>query len=148
MRKKMNFKEKCFISYPEHIAKLAMVANKQTLFLAHMLSRMECHQEQKMLYVDLTSLAKRDILIAIGAKTKNPLSLASQYINKLQKAGLIKCIGKNRYAVDPQSFSYAKYVPKKLRDDAAKIYQTTVFDVCAMAVETWAEDEQGNRIDF
>ena len=134
--------------YYEHIAKLAVVANKQTLFLAHMLSRMEYHQEQKMLFVDLTSLAKRDILTAIGAKTKNPLSLASQYINELQKAGLIKCMGKNRYAVDPQSFSYAKYVPKKLRDDAAKIYQTTVFDVCEMVVETWVEDDQGNRIDF
>ena len=137
-----------FMSYYEHIAKLAMVANKRTLFLAHVLSRIEWHEEQKILYVDLPAMVKRDILKAIGAESENPLVLASQYINTLVKAGLIKSMGSSRYAIDPQSYSYAKNIPKSMRDKAAKIYQTSVFDVDAKVVETWAEDEKGNRIDF
>lgn len=137
-----------FMSYYEHIAKLAMVANKRTLFLAHVLSRIEWHDEQKILYVDLPAMVKRDILKAIGAESENPLVLASQYINTLVKAGLIKSMGSSRYAIDPQSYSYAKNISKPIRDKAAKIYQTSVFDAGAAVVETWAEDHQGNRFDF
>jgi hypothetical protein len=137
-----------FMSYYEHIAKLAMVANKRTLFLAHVLSRIEYHDEQKVLYVDLPAMVKRDILKAIGAESENPLVLASQYINTLVKAGLIKSIGSSRYAIDPQSYGYSKYVKKELRDKAAKIYQTSVFDLNAKVVETWVEDEQGNRFEL
>ena len=104
--------KKPFMTYYESMAKMAVIANKKTNFLAHLLHRMEFDTEKKILYVDVSPMIKRDILKAIGAESKNPLILASQYLSELQKADLIKSMGGGRYTVDPMSFGYAKYVPK------------------------------------
>ena len=133
-----------FISYYEHIAKLLRIANKQTLFLAHVLSRMEFNDETKLLYVDLPPMVRRDILKSIGVKSQKPLIAASQYISVLQKAGLIKSIGSSRYMVDPESYGYAKYVPKNLREKSSKIFSQHVFNIDNEGfTETWVEFETG-----
>ncbi len=132
------------MSYYEHLAKLAFVANKKTLFLMHLLSRMEFDESTKINYVDLSPGVKRDILKSIGAKSANPLTLASQYIQTLQKAGLIKSIGSSRFMVDPMSFSYGKYVPKELREKSAKIFVQHVFIGDEEGfTETFVEDDNG-----
>jgi hypothetical protein len=133
-----------FMTYFEHLSKLAFVANKKTLFLAHLLSRMEFDETIKIMYVDLSPMVKRDILKAIGAKSNNPLSLASQYIQSLQKAGLIKSIGSSRFMIDPMSYSYAKYVPKALREKSSKIFIQHVFSQDDEGfTETFVQDEYG-----
>jgi hypothetical protein len=136
--------KKPFMTYYEHLAKLACIANKKTLFLAHLLSRMDFNEETKIQYVDLTANVKRDILKAIGAKSVNPLVLAQQYIKELQKAGLIKSMGGGRYMIDPLSYGYAKYVSKELRERAANIYVKHVFSQDNEGfTETFVQDEYG-----
>lgn len=116
-----------FMSYYEHIAKLSLVANKQTLFLAHVLSRMEYDSTSKQLLVDLTPRVRRLILKELGVTSKNPLNLAKGYIRQLTKAGLIKPLGQGTYCIDPESYGYSKYVPKDLRERAGAIYEETTF---------------------
>jgi len=134
------------MTYYESMAKMAVIANKKTNFLAHLLHRMEFDTEKKILYVDVSPMIKRDILKAIGAESKNPLILASQYLSELQKADLIKSMGGGRYTVDPMSFGYAKYVPKDLREKASKIYQMDIFHVDGEKhTETWVVDSYGEE---
>ena len=138
--------KKPFMTYYESMAKLAVIANKKTNFLSHLLHRMEFDTENKMLYVDVSPMIKRDILKAIGAESKNPLILASQYLSELQKADLIKSMGGGRYAIDPLSFGYAKYVPKDLREKASKIYQMDIFNMDGdVLTETWVIDKNGEK---
>lgn len=112
-----------FMSYYEHIAKLSLVANKQTLFLAHILSRLEFNRSTKQLIVDLPPRVRRQILEDLGIESKDPLNLAKGYIRQLVKAGLIKSIGGGSYVVDPESYGYSGYVPKDLRAKASAVYQ-------------------------
>jgi hypothetical protein len=138
-----------FISYYEHIAKLATVTNKTTLFLAHMLCEMEFNEPIKQNIVTLTSFDKRRILKSIGCKSKDPVRLASQYLIKLQKSGMIKSIGDGAYLIDPESFGYAKYVPKELRFKSKAIYETRVFkDKSAGVKQAWIITEDGERVDL
>jgi hypothetical protein len=121
--------KKPFITYYEHIAKLATVANKQTLFLAHLLHRMEFDEENKIMYVDLSPMIKREIIRDIGAASKKPALLASQYLNTLQKAGLIKSIGSSRWLIDPMSYTYGSFVPKNLRERSSRIFNELVYSI-------------------
>ena len=119
---------KPFMSYYEHIAKLSVIANKQTVFLSHLLCRMEYHGQSKSLVVEMNPKVKRDIISLMEIESKNPLRLASQYLIKLQRAGLVKSIGGGRFLIDPSSYGYGKYVPKALRDSAAEIYVNATFN--------------------
>jgi len=126
-----------FVTYYENIAKLSTVANKRTLFLAHMLYRMEYEKSLNMLVVDLTPRIKRQIISEISDSCKDPLNSAKQYISHLVKADLIKSIGSGAYTVDPSSYSYAAYVPKNLRDKASVVYNKIIHKDGEQTIETW-----------
>lgn len=136
-----------YMAYYSHLARLTGIANKQTMFLSHLLYHMTFNDELKMCVVDLTATRKREILKAIGAKSDDCLRLASVYIANLSKHGFIKSIGGGRYLVDPESYSYGKYIPKELRAKSGKIYQTHVFqDSNLQIIETFIVNDDGEKI--
>jgi hypothetical protein len=116
-----------FMCYYEHLAKLARVANKQTMFLAHMLYRMEWNAEANQMVVTLTAFDKRAIMKSIDSDTVDANRLANQYLLKLKNANLIKPLGGGAFLVDPASFGGHKYVNKKWRTVNSAIYETRVF---------------------
>ena len=138
-----------FMCYYEHLAKLSRIANKQTLFLAHVLYRMEWNKESKQFIAYLTTAQKREIINAIGCDCKNPLNSVKQYIGALTKAGMIKSIGGGAYLIDPASYGGSKYVPKNLRMKNSKLYETMVFTETTGDVEqSYIVTEDGERIDL
>ena len=138
-----------FMSYYSHMAKLATVSNKQTLFLAHLLYRAEYDEVAKQSLVSLSAFDKRKILKEIGCISKNPLKLAGHYLYIIEKSGLIKGIGGSAYLIDPASFSSFVYVPKEIRGTRAVLYETRVFTEKTNGVEeAWIVTEDGERIDL
>jgi hypothetical protein len=138
-----------FMCYYEHLAKLARVANKQTLFMAHMLYRMEWHSESKQLIVNLTAFDKRNIMKEITPDCKNMNRLANRYLSVLSEAGLIKSIGGGAYLVDPVSFGGHKYIPKDFRSKNAFIYETRVFSDNTEGIEEfYIVTEDGEKIEL
>ncbi len=132
-----------------HLAKLAAVANKQTLFLSHILYRMDWDSDSKQFIVSLTAYDKRKILTEIGCDSKNPLKLAAQYLRVLKGAGLIQYIGNGGYLVCPKSYGIHKYIEKRLRDESSAIYETRVFSEEAEGVkEFYIITRDGERIDL
>ena len=133
------------MTYYEHIAKLSVIANKQTLFLAHALSRSEFDYDLKQLVVELSPRIKKQILLDIGAKSKNPLNLAKGYLSQLTKAGLLKFLGSGTYAIDPGSYSYSKYVSKELRQRSVLIFDKLKYEPNGKEVssEVWVELNTG-----
>lgn len=118
-----------FISYYQHLAKLSRVANKQTMFLAHILSHMYFDKELKQYIVDLSTLKKDMIMKEVSPDLppeKRGLN-ADQYINKLKKAGLINKYKSGAWLVDPLSYGQYKHVSHGLRQHNAKIFETRVF---------------------
>ena len=135
--------------YYEHLAKLSLIANKQTLFLAHVLYRMEWNGESKQFIAYLTTAQKREIINAIGSDSKNPLGSAKQYIASLTKVGLIKPIGGGAYLIDPASYGGSKYVGKNLRMKNSRLYETRVFTEKSGDVEqAYIVTEDGERIEL
>ena len=134
-----------FMTYYEHIAKLSVIANKQTLFLAHALSRAEFDYDLKQLVVELSPRIKKQILLDIGAKSKNPLNLAKGYLSQLTKAGLLKFIGSGTYAIDPESYSYSKYISKELRQRSTRIFDKLTYESNGKEIssEIWVEINTG-----
>lgn len=118
-----------FIAYYEHLAKLAQVANKQTLFLAHVLYHMEFDQVNKQYYVDLSVMKKLQIMAEISPdmQSENMLNLANQYINKLKKAGFIRSLSRGVWLVDPMCYGKYRSVSKSLRTENARIYSNMEF---------------------
>ena len=138
-----------FMCYYENLAKLSIVANKQTMFLAHMLYRMEWNKESGQYMVNLNSFIKRQILKDIGCESKDPQTLSRQYVSKLVKSGLIKSIGGGTYIVDPISYGGSKYIPKHLRQKKAHLYETRVFtDTDDGVYSSYIITEDGERIDL
>ena len=138
-----------FMCYYEHLAKLAQVANKQTLFLSHVLYRMEWNGEAKQFISYLTTAQKREIINAIAPDCKNPLNSAKQYIRVLTDAGLMKSIGGGAYLIDPASYGGSKYVGKNLRMKNSKLYETRVFTEKSGDVEqAYIVTEDGERIEL
>lgn len=136
-----------YMTYYAHLAKLTGIANKQTMFLSHLLYHMTFNDELKMCIVDLTATRKREILKAIGAKSNDCLRLASVYIAQLSKHGLIKSIGGGRYVIAPESYSYGKYIPKELRAKSGRIYQMQVFQDNDMEIiETYVITDDGEKL--
>ena len=138
-----------YMCYYGHLAKLSVVANKQTMFLAHMLYKMEFNSEAKQMVVTLTSFDKRNIVKAIDSNTVDANRLANQYLRKLKDAGLIKSLGGGAWLIDPASYGSSKYIDKKWRDKNSKIYETRVFTAegeegCSAYIVT----EDGEKVDL
>lgn len=119
-----------FISYYEHIAKLAQVANKQTIFLAHILHQMEFNQDNKQYFIDMSTYKKLQIMkeISPDVEDKNLLNLANQYLSKLKKADFIKNVSRGLWLVHPECYGKYRMISKSLREENARIYTTAVFD--------------------
>ena len=138
-----------FMCYYEHLAKLARVANKQTMFLAHMLYRMEWNDTTKQMVVNLTAFDKRSIMKEITPECENMNRLANRYLSALTEAGLIKSIGGGAFLVDPQSYGGHKYISKQLRNKSSLIYETRVFtDEVEGKMESYIVTEDGERVEL
>ncbi len=113
-----------YIAYYTHLVKLKQIANKQTLFLSHMLTMMWFDEKTKQNIVTLSPATKRRIMTEIGAKTNKigTLKAANSYISRLQATGFIKAKGGGEYLIDPECYGYAKYVPLALRMKAKAVY--------------------------
>ena len=81
----------------QDIALLHSIANKQTLFFAEMIARMDGDN-----IVQMTPYIRELIVDNIGSKTNDKLALARQYIKTLSDASLIKDIGKGAYMIAPK----------------------------------------------
>lgn len=137
-----------FVTYYNHLAKLSRVANKQTLFLAHILYRMHYKSDSGMLVATLTAHDKKQIMKDIGSTARNVLNTADQYISNLQKHGLLKSIGNGAYLIDPVSYGTA-YVSSKVRMRAGQIYEQRVFkEDGTVGVESWIVTDDGEKIDL
>ena len=86
----------------EDLALLQQTVNKQTLFLAHMVSRMDSDN-----IVQMTPYVREAIIIDIGCETKNKLALARQYLKILCDDGLVSDLGKGAYMVVPKLFGFS-----------------------------------------
>jgi len=86
-----------FMTFYKDIALLHSICNKQTLFFAAMVSRMDSDQ-----IVQMTQYAREQIIDEIRVTSKNKLGAAKQYIHKLKKAGLIADLGKGAYMINPR----------------------------------------------
>lgn len=138
-----------FMCYYEHLAKLARVANKQTMFLSHMLYRMEWNHEAKQMVVNLTAFDKRSIMKEITPDCKNMNRLANRYLSALTEAGLVKSIGGGAFLIDPQSYGGSKYIPKQLRMNNSLIYETRVFSEESEGIEEfYIVTEDGEKIEL
>jgi Neuraminidase (sialidase) len=134
-----------YMVYYEHLAKLGSIANKQTLFLGHLLFYAEYDSALRQNVVELTPYRKRSIMTAIGSTSKNLLSVADHYLLKICKSGLIKGVGNGMYLIDPKSFGLTKYIKKELRNRSAIIYETRVFteQQGSKVVSSYLIDEDG-----
>lgn len=96
--------------------KLSTIANKRTMFFMFLLKNMSFDEGLNLMYVDLPPRMKRSILQSIGAESKNPLILSSQYLNDLREAGLVKPVGEGRYIIYPLIFGHeSERVKSELR---------------------------------
>ena len=119
-----------FITYYEALAKLNQVANKQTMFLAHILYHMDFDKRTRQYLVDMSTSRKMTIMreISPAVKEESLLNLANQYLSKLQKAELIRNLGRGIWLVDPMCYGKFKMITPELRKENAKAYLTMVFD--------------------
>ena len=118
-----------FITYYEALAKLSQIANKQTMFLGHILHEMEYEKELRQFLVDLSTYKKTQIMkkISPDVAEKQLLNLANQYLSKLQKAGLIRNLGRGLWAVDPSCYGKFRIIPKDLRHKNQEIFMSMKF---------------------
>jgi len=97
-------KEEYFMTFYRDIALLHAIANKQTLFFSHMVSRMDKDQ-----IIQMTPYVRKQIMDLIGATQKNKLAGASQYIDKLIKSELIASVGDGAYMINPRIHGYTNW---------------------------------------
>lgn len=120
---------KAFISYFEHLAKLAQVANKQTMFLAHMLSDMEFDKSSNQYMVDMSTVRKIKIMEEVSPEVPKDRALANanQYLNKLSKVGLVRSVGHGAWLIDPTCYGQHRVISGSLRKENKKIFATYEF---------------------
>ncbi len=118
-----------FITYYEAIAKLAQVANKQTMFLSHILYNMEFSREHKQYIVDMSTAKKISIMKEISPAVKDSalLNLGNQYLNKLKKADFIRPVGRGIWLVNPMCYGKFRMISKHLRTENTKVYANMIF---------------------
>lgn len=133
------------MTYYTHIAQLKQYANKQTVFMAYLLSMMNFDSETKQNIVAMNPGIKRRIIKSIHSNCKDPLRSANQYLHRLQKSGAIKSIGDGLYLVDPESYGYSGYVPLSLRMKSKAVYCSYVFKGNKITEVHGVIDEDGNK---
>lgn len=118
-----------FITYYEALAKLSQIANKQTLFLGHLLHEMEYEKELRQFLIDLSTYKKVQIMkqISPGVAEKSMANLANQYLSKLQKTGIIRNLGRGLWAVDPSCYGKFRIIPKDLRHKNKDVFMSMRF---------------------
>ena len=99
----------------EDIALLHSICNKQTLFFAEMLNRMDGDQ-----VVQMTSYVRKQIVTVIGSKSDNKLNVARQYLKQLSDAGLVADLGDGAYMVNPKIAGFTNIA--KIVNDKADIF--------------------------
>jgi len=136
--------------YFDSMAKLTANMSKETKFFFHMLRLMEYHKESKMNIVNLSTHKRREIIKIITPESKDPLSLARQYLSRLNQQNRIKSIGGGAYLIDPRLFGYASYIGLGLRMRSGNVYENRVFfDDGSSTVEAYILDpDTGERIDL
>lgn len=95
----------------EDIALLHSICNKQTLFFAEMLNRMDGDQ-----VVQMTSYTRKQIISVIGSKSNDSLNVARQYLKQLSDSGLVVSLGDGAYMINPKVAGFtniAKVVKNK-----------------------------------
>lgn len=90
-------KKKYAMLFCEDIALLHSICNKQTLFFAEMLSRMDGDQ-----VVQMTPYTRKQIVTMIGSQSGNKLNIARQYLKQLADAGLVVDLGDGAYMINPK----------------------------------------------
>lgn len=90
-------KKKYAMLFCEDIALLHSICNKQTLFFAEMLSRMDGDQ-----IVQMTPYTRKQIVTIIGSKSEDKLNVARQYLKQLSDAMLVADLGDGAYMVNPK----------------------------------------------
>jgi hypothetical protein len=118
-----------YITYFEALAKLASIANKQTLFLGHLLHEMVYEKELRQFLIDLSTYKKVQIMkqISPGVAEKSMANLANQYLSKLQKTGIIRNLGRGLWAVDPSCFGKFRIIQKDLRHKNKEVFMSMRF---------------------
>jgi hypothetical protein len=118
-----------YITYFEALAKLASIANKQTLFLGHLLHEMVYEKELRQFLIDLSTYKKIQIMkqISPGVAEKSMANLANQYLSKLQKTGIIRNLGRGLWAVDPSCFGKFRIIQKDLRHKNKEVFMSMRF---------------------
>jgi len=113
-----------FITYFEALAKLSQIANKQTLFLGHLLHEMEYEKDLRQFLIDLSTYKKVQIIKQISPDVAegSMANLANQYLSKLQKTGIIRNLGRGLWAVDPSCYGKFRIIPKDLRHKNKDIF--------------------------
>ena len=137
-----------YIAYYTHLIKLSQIANKQTMFLSHMLTMMHYDKESKQNVVSMTQRTKRKIMDALGYTGSNPLKTADQYINRLKKKKMIASMGGGDWAVDPEDYGYAKYVGLELRMKSKAIFCSYQFTEDGVTETHSIIDEDGTKVEI
>lgn len=99
----------------EDIALLHSICNKQTLFFAEMLNRMDGDQ-----VVQMTSYVRKQIVTAIGSISENRLNVARQYLKQLSDAGLVADLGDGAYMVNPKIAGFTNIA--KIVNDKSDVF--------------------------
>ena len=79
------------------LALLSSICNKQTMFFAGMIHRMDSDH-----VVQMTPYVRKKLISEVGSKTGNPSNLARQYLKGLSDAGLVASLGDGAYMVNPK----------------------------------------------
>ncbi len=108
-------KKKYAMLFCEDIALLHSICNKQTLFFAEMLNRMDGDQ-----VVQMTSYVRKQIVTVIGSKSDNQLNVARQYLKQLSDAGLVADLGDGAYMVNPKIAGFTNIA--KIVNDKADVF--------------------------
>ncbi len=88
----------------EDLSLLHSIANKQTLFFAGMISRMDTDN-----VVQMTRYVRNQIITEIGSKTTNKLNLAKSYLHQIVDSGLAKDMGDGAYMVLPKIAGFTNF---------------------------------------
>lgn len=138
-----------FMTYFEALAKLSQIANKQTMFLSYMLHDMQYEKEMRQFLCDMSTYKKTNIMkkISPDVAEKSMLNLANQYLCKLQKAGLIRNLGRGLWAVDPSCFGQFRAITKDLRHKNKEIFLNMKFGEDGIEY-TSVTDKAGNPTDL
>jgi len=108
-------KKKYAMLFCEDIALLHSICNKQTLFFAEMLNRMDGDQ-----VVQMTAYTRKQIVEAIGSNSGNKLNIARQYLKQLSDAGLVADLSDGAYMVNPRIAGFTNIA--KVVDSKASLF--------------------------